>query len=156
MTNNDLPQEREPDQDDPSAVRADQFLAHAPARVWRALTDAELLAKWLMPNDFKAVVGHRFTFLTEPRPEGGFDGVVHCEVLEIDPERLLRISWRGGNLDTTVTWRLAAEGRGTRLFIEHEGFDPQDPGQQYARRVMGGGWRSHMFRRLDTLLAADA
>jgi uncharacterized protein YndB with AHSA1/START domain len=130
---------------DARTIHVDEFLAHPPARVWRALTDPVLLAKWLMPNDFRAVVGHRFTFLTDPRPNVGFDGLVHCEVLAVEPERLLRISWRGGTLDTTVTWTLAPEGRGTRLFLEHDGFDPDDPTQQFSRRIMDGGWRSKVM-----------
>ena len=138
----------------PRTIHVDQFLAHPPARVWRALTDPVVLARWLMPNDFEPVVGHRFTFRTEPRPEAGFDGVTHCQVLEIEPERLLRISWRGGPLDTTVTWRLVAEGRGTRLLLEHDGFDPDDPAQQLARRIMGGGWRSNVLARLEATLGA--
>jgi uncharacterized protein YndB with AHSA1/START domain len=138
---------------DSRTVRVDEFLAHSPARVWRALTDPVLLAKWLMPNDFRPVVGHRFTFLTDPRPNVGFDGVVHCEVLVVEPERLLRISWRGGSLDTTVTWTLASEGRGTRLFLEHDGFDPDDPAQQLSRRIMDGGWRSNVMAALRAALA---
>jgi uncharacterized protein YndB with AHSA1/START domain len=138
---------------DSRTVRVDEFLAHSPARVWRALTDPVLLAKWLMPNDFRPVVGHRFTFLTDPRPNVGFDGVVRCEVLVVEPERLLRISWRGGSLDTTVTWTLASEGRGTRLFLEHDGFDPDDPAQQLSRRIMGGGWRSNVMAALRAALA---
>ena len=53
--------------------------------MWRAITDPESIAAWLMRNDFAPVVGHRFRFHTEPRP--GFDGVVHCEVLEVDEPR---------------------------------------------------------------------
>jgi uncharacterized protein YndB with AHSA1/START domain len=138
---------------DARTVRVDQFLAQPPARVWRALTDPDLLARWLMPNDFRPVVGHRFSFRTEPRPEAGFDGVAHCQVLELERERLLRISWAGGHLDTTVTWRLEPEGRGTRLFVEQDGFDPDDPVQRQAREVMGGGWSSHLMRRLAACLA---
>jgi uncharacterized protein YndB with AHSA1/START domain len=121
--------------------------------VWRALTDPGLLARWLMPNDFVPVVGHRFTFRTTPRPSDGFNGIVHCEVLELEPERLLRLAWRGGQLDTTLTWTLRPEGRGTRLFVEHAGFDPDDPVQRQAFTIMGGGWRSHLWRRLAELLS---
>lgn len=134
------------------AIRTDMFLAHPPEQVWRALTDRELLATWLMPNDFEPRVGHRFAFQTEPVPAQGFDGVVHCEVLElVEPERL-RISWSGGNLDTTVTWSLVPEGRGTRLFLTHEGFDGDDPGQQATRRILEGGWTGHLARRLGDCL----
>lgn len=139
--------------DDLRAIRLDQYLAHPPAKVWRALTEPELLARWLMPNDFRAEVGHRFTFTTHPRPNAGFDGVVYCQVLELDPERLLKISWSdGGKADWTVTWRLEAEGKGTRLFLDHEGFDPDDPVQQMSRRIMGGGWRSGHFRAIEAIL----
>jgi uncharacterized protein YndB with AHSA1/START domain len=140
--------------DELTGVHVDQFLAHPPDRVWQALTDPDLLARWLMPNDFAPVRGHQFTFTTQPRPD--FDGIVHCAVLDIEAERLLRISWRGGTaLDTTVTWRLVPEGRGTRLFLAHDGFDPDDPGQQAVRRIMGGGWRSRVLARLATCLAGE-
>ncbi|MEV4656382.1 SRPBCC domain-containing protein [Micromonospora sp. NPDC049301] len=133
-------------------IRVDQFLPHPPAKVWRVLTDPDLIARWLMQTDFVPVVGHRFTFRTDPRP--GFDGIVHCEVLDLDPQRLLRWSWRGGSLDTVVTWTLAAEGRGTRLFLEHSGFDPDDPLQQRTYALLDGGWRSHVWRRLTKVLDA--
>jgi uncharacterized protein YndB with AHSA1/START domain len=133
-------------------VRVDEFLPHTPTRVWKALTDPDLLAKWLMPNDFRPVVGHRFTFRTDPRPNVGFDGVIHCEVLAAEPERLLRFTWRGGPLDTTVTWTLAPEGRGTRLFLEHDGFDPDDPAQQFTRQILDGGWRSNVMSALRSAL----
>ncbi|MDN3356979.1 SRPBCC domain-containing protein [Actinomadura sp. DC4] len=141
---------------EPRAVRVDEFLPHAPARVWRALTDPDLLAEWLMPNDFQPVAGHRFTFRTDPRPNAGFDGVVHCEVLDVEPERLLRFSWRGGPLDTTVTWTLVPEGRGTRLFLEHDGFDPDDPAQRFTRRILDGGWRSNVMSALRAVLDQTA
>ncbi|PWR06013.1 ATPase [Micromonospora acroterricola] len=133
-------------------IRVDQFLPHPPTKVWRVLTDPDLIARWLMQTDFVPVVGHRFTFRTDPRP--GFDGIVHCEVLDLDPQRLLRWSWRGGSLDTAVTWTLVAEGRGTRLFLEHSGFDPDDPLQQRTYALLDGGWRSHVWRRLAKVLDA--
>ena len=45
--------------EDLRAIHVDEYLAHPPARVWRALTDPDLLATWLMRNDFRRVVGHR-------------------------------------------------------------------------------------------------
>ncbi|MFD0900906.1 SRPBCC family protein [Actinomadura sediminis] len=137
------------------AIEVDEFLPHPPAQVWRALTDRDLLARWLMPNDFEPAVGHRFTFTTRPIPNIDFDGTIDCEVLEIDEGRLLRISWGGGGLDTTVTWRLAAEGTGTRLFIEHRGFDLDDPAQQFAFKGMDSGWRTGVLRALQDLLADE-
>ena len=63
------------------AIRVEYDLAQPPRKVWRALTESDLLGRWLMPNDIKAQVGHRFTFKTAPAL--GFDGVVHCKVLEV-------------------------------------------------------------------------
>jgi len=144
-------------QDDLTTILVDVYLPHPPARVWHALTDPETLARWLMPNDFKPVVGHQFTFQARPVPGVGFSGVIECEVLDLRPEEVLIISWRdasGGNsLDTTVTWRLHPEGHGTRLFLEHAGFDPDDALQQMSRSIMRSGWGGRIMRQLDE--AAD-
>ncbi len=94
---------------------------HPRERVWRALTTREALAQWLMPNDFVPQVGHRFEFRTDPAP--GFDGIVRCEVLELDPPRRMVWSWRGGSIDTRVTFELEARGEGaTRLRFSQTGF----------------------------------
>ena len=133
------------------AVELERFYPHPPAAVWRALTDAELLAQWLMPNDIAPVVGHSFTFTTKPVAE--FDGVVHCTVLEVDVEHRLAFSWRSNSgLDTTVTWTLQAEAGGTLLRLAHEGFDTADPLQRIAFDAMGGGWRGHIADRLAATL----
>lgn len=142
--------------DDPRAIRIDEFLAHPPARVWRALTDPDLIARWLMPNDFKLEVGHRFTFHTDPVPQAGFGGTGHSEVLDFEPEKMLRISWctapgDASSLDSTVTFTLVPEGTGTRLFLVHEGFDPDDAYQMVARRFMGSSWRG-VAGRIDAAL----
>ena len=139
-----------------TSIHVDELLGHPPAVVWRALTEPDLLARWLMPNDFAPVAGHEFTFRAVPLPDAGFDGVVRCRVLDVEPARLLRIRWRGGRLDTTVTWRLVPEGRGTRLLLDHEGFDPDDEIQRRALRGFGGGWRGHVVARLRELLDALA
>lgn len=143
--------------EDRTAVHVDEFLPFPPDRVWDALTDSDLLARWLMPNDFKPVVGHRFTMTAKPNPHTGFSGTVRCEVLELRPVELLSISWadadRADPWETVVTWTLRPEGRGTRLFLEHRGFDPDDPVHQLTRAIMGGGWRSMTFRRIRSVLA---
>ena len=52
------------------SIVVDYDLAQSPAKVWRALTEPELVAAWLMPNDLRAEVGHRFTFRAQPMPGG--------------------------------------------------------------------------------------
>ncbi|PPL02323.1 SRPBCC family protein [Parapedobacter indicus] len=99
-----------------------------PEVVWEYLTDSELLAQWLMPNDFKPVVGHRFQFGTKPKLKLGFDGRIYCEVLEVIPCEKLVYSWKGGlskenpSLDSIVVWTLIPTVGGTVLKLEHKGF----------------------------------
>ncbi|WP_046499906.1 SRPBCC family protein [Streptomyces odonnellii] len=144
--------------DDLTAVRVDQFLAHPPAKVWRALTEPELIAQWLMPGDFRLEVGHRYTMHVPALPATGFSGTISAEVLAFEPETMLRVGWRDADpdgaagADWTITWTLRAEGRGTRLFLAHEGFDPDHPLQQRAHRIMAVGWRSRTMSRLISLL----
>ncbi|UGY15905.1 SRPBCC family protein [Bradyrhizobium septentrionale] len=127
------------------AITVEKVLPYAADKIWRTLTTSDLLVKWLMPNDFVAVVGHRFNFRT--RPIGGWDGVVHCEVLDYDPPRLLRYSWKGGadtnpeygsKLDSVVTWTLTPVEGGTQVRMVHDGF--VFPGNRYAFDMMSPGW----------------
>jgi uncharacterized protein YndB with AHSA1/START domain len=147
-----------PPDDDPTVIRVDQFFPHPPAKVWRALTDPELLEQWLMPGagGFRLQVGHRYRMTGVPRPNTGFSGVVEVRVLGYDVERMLRLRWADADPDNpadwTLTWTLEQEGRGTRLFLVHEGFDPDDPAQLMARKIMDGGWRSHVMRSLGEAL----
>lgn len=126
-------------------------LSHPPAKVWRALTQPELLAKWLMANDMQAVIGHRFTFKVDMKPTPSWDGVVHCEVQEIELHKRLRYSWRGGPLDTVVTWTLReTSSGGTVLRLEQSGFRPSD-GQAVFFDGARQGWQSKAQRLADTL-----
>lgn len=127
------------------AIVVEQVLPYPPEKIWRTLTRSELIAKWLMPNDFEPVVGYRFTFQT--RPMGDWDGIVRCEVLACEAPRLLRYSWKGGSdsnpaygsrLDSTVTWTLAPVEGGTQLRMVHDGFDL--PGNRFAYEAMSPGW----------------
>ena len=147
-----------PDDGDLTTIRVDQFLPHPPAKVWRALTEPALLAQWQMPGseNFRLEVGHRYTMTSVPRPNANFSGTVDVQVLAFEPERMLCVRWADADpsrpADWTITWTLEQEGRGTRLFLVHEGFDPDDPAQLMARKIMDGGWRSHVLRALGQML----
>ena len=132
------------------AIEVDYDLAYRPEKVWRTLTEPDLLAKWLMPNDIAPRVGHRFTFQTDPVPAAGFDGVVHCEVLAVEKNRRISYAWRGGQIDTVVTWTLTATAAGTRLHLEHGGFRPED---EMAFKGLGEGWRKMKGGRILEVLA---
>jgi uncharacterized protein YndB with AHSA1/START domain len=135
---------------DTQSIAMEFDLPHPPAKVWRALTEPELLAKWLMTTDMKLAVGKAFTFKMPPTQ--GWDGVVNCEMKEIEPHNRLRYSWGSLGLVTVVTWTLASTSKGgTRLRLEQSGF-PIDKGQ---RRFFEGakmGWQSMAGQRLPQVL----
>jgi len=131
---------------EPDLIRCDQFIARPPEAVWQALTDPELHAQWWAAGDVRAEVGHRFTL--DMGPWGQQD----CQVIAVEPGRLLCYSFEGGGLATTITWRLEPEGVGTRLFLHHEGFDLDSPLGRKALDGMGSGW-PQVLARLGKLLA---
>jgi uncharacterized protein YndB with AHSA1/START domain len=104
------------------------FFAHPPETVWEYLTNSELLALWLMKNNFQPVVGADFQFMTGSIPSLNFDGVFYCKVLEIVPYKKLSYSWTSGpgdgkiTLDSVVVWKLNATDKGTELALEDSGF----------------------------------
>jgi uncharacterized protein YndB with AHSA1/START domain len=142
--------------EDLTSIKVDQFFPHPPELVWRVLTDSELMARWLMRNDFKPEVGHSFTFHSKPVPGADFSGTGASEVLAVEAPKLLSISWKDAEKpdgpETTVTWRLEPEGRGTRMFLEHTGFDLDDAQQQAMRKIMNGGWRGIVATGFGTVL----
>ncbi len=136
------------------AIVVEEVLPHPAEKIWRVLTQSEFLQQWLMPNDFQLVAGQRFQFRTQPM--GDWDGVVHCQVLEILPLRRLRYSWVGGSdnnqeygsrLNSTVTWTLTPVPEGTRVRMEHDGFGPQN---EFAFKMMSPGW-GHVLARISTV-----
>jgi uncharacterized protein YndB with AHSA1/START domain len=125
-------------------IRVDQYVAAPPDRVWRMLTESELVRLWLAEGQVAAVVGHQFT-LDMP----GY-GKQPCKVLEVDePHRFVytfAAAW-------TLAWRLEPEGAGTRVFLEHSGFDMTDTRMAEAFNRMGTGWRDVVLPRLATSAA---
>lgn len=105
----------------PEPVIVDCDLDAPPEKVWRALTQPELMAAWLAEADIKPEVGHRFELTSEIGP-------VECEVLTADPKRELRLSWRerdedGELVDSEVSFVLTPTiDGGTRLRLVHDGF----------------------------------
>lgn len=158
-------------------IRIERVLPYALEHVWRALTERERLASWLMENDFEPRLDHAFTF--RMKPQRGWDGVTHCQVIELEPPRRVAYTYRSGasgektlscagvdsraadrvakniftELDTVLRFTLApdAEGReATRVVLEHTGFR----GWKLAivGVVMHFGWR-RVLKRLEATLA---
>jgi uncharacterized protein YndB with AHSA1/START domain len=109
-------------------IHHDYFFPHPPEVVWEYLTTPELMSQWLMPNDFLPLIGHDFTFRTNPIPSLNFDGICYCKVLEINAPEKLSYSWKCGpgegkiTLDSVVVWTLRSKEDGTDLTLDHTGF----------------------------------
>ena len=115
-------------------IRLEHVYKQAPDKVWKALTDPALVARWWATGDVRAEVGHRFDM------DMGKWGKQPCEVLAVEPERLFSYRFAEPTLNTIITFRLAPEGTGTRLTLTHEGFDLDSPMGRQALEGMKPGW----------------
>ena len=101
---------------------------HSPGKVWRAMTDPELIPYWTSTGKgaraegFEPVAGTRFQFVAKPMP--GWRGIVDCEVLEVRERELLHYTWVGaeGETPSHVRYRLEPTADGTRFTYHHTGF----------------------------------
>jgi uncharacterized protein YndB with AHSA1/START domain len=129
------------------AISFDLALPHRPEKVWRALTEPELLAQWLLPvQEFALERGAAFRFSAPPQP--GWDGTVQCRIVDLEPPVRLSYRWVVGDLDTLVTFTLTPIPEGSRLVIVQSGF------VEAQKRNWGGaryGWDLMGNRLIDLL-----
>ncbi len=114
------------------SVVVEREIPYPPDRIWRALTQPQLIEEWLMKNDFEPVVGHGFNLRADW-------GTVDCRVLAVEPNRMLSYTWNAYGLESVVTWTLTPTSTGTRLRMEQAGFRPDQP--QYYEGAKGGWQR---------------
>ncbi len=131
-------------------LRKERVYDHPPEAVWVALTDPRALAEWLMPNTFKAEVGCKFEFMTDPHWACGAHRT-ECEVLELEPNRRMVWSWtmtdkkKGKTYPPLhITWELSPEGSGTRLRFTQTGMEGHKRSQMF---MMNMGW-GYMVKKL--------
>ncbi len=105
-----------------------------------------------MKNDFKLTVGHHFNL------RGDWGGVLDCEVLAIEPNRMLSYTWDHAHVDNTynlrsvVTFTLTATSTGTHLRMEQTGFRSDQP------QAFGGakfGWQKFLENLAQVLARQD-
>jgi uncharacterized protein YndB with AHSA1/START domain len=108
------------------SVIVEREFAFPPEKLWRALTQPHLIEEWLMKNDFKPVVDHRFNLRADW-------GAVDCQVLTVELNRTLSYTWNvtrdddPGGLQSVVTWTLTPTSGGTHLRMEQSGFRSDQP-----------------------------
>lgn len=128
--------------DDTKTLIVEREMPHSLEKIWRALTQEPLIEEWLMKNDFKPVVDYRFDLRADW-------GVVNCQVLAIEPNKLLSYTWESLGLKSAITWTLTPTSSGTHLRMEQSGFRAE---QQQAYEGAKGGWQQ-FFANLEQVLA---
>lgn len=112
--------------------------------VWDCLTDPSAVRDWFGPH-----------MALDARPGGGFrevwqDGartvVTSGEVLAFAPQRRLVLSWADADWPTrtTVTLTLTPEGAGTRLVLDHAGWQALGPKARDLAAAHRAGWQAHL------------
>ncbi|WP_458686818.1 SRPBCC family protein [Nocardia tengchongensis] len=137
----------------PAAVELGTFFPQPPDVVWRALTEPDLLQRWLLrPTGFATTVGTRFRFTT---PDSSIDEII-CQVLTARPREQLTYTWTYPRADYptrwTVDWTLRPQGRGTRLLLTQTGFDIEDRRQKMARNAVERSWKRLVLPRLGEVI----
>lgn len=139
---------------DKAAVELDQFVPHPPEVVWRALTEPDLVARWFAKTTgFSATLGCTFIVEIPSTPPAE----VACEVLTVEPYQRFTHTYTDlrGNPPARwmVDWRLEQQGRGTRILLNHTGFDVEDQRQRMARNAAERSWNNQLLPGLAKLVA---
>ena len=124
------------------SVVLEKEFPYSPDKIFRALTERHLIDEWLMSNNFKPIVGHRFEFDAQW-------GKVECEVLAVEPNKTVAYTWGDHDLKTTVTWTLTPTATGTIVRMEQVGFRPSQPRYYHGAKL---GW-PRFFENLEEVLA---
>lgn len=127
-----------------TVIRKEITLGAKRASVWRYLEDPNLLAAWLMRNNFSGRVGEGFQFFS--RPARDWDGVLQCRLLEMDPPKKIAFTWDADDVgaETLVTIELFEEGDSTRLRLLHTNFEHAAGDVEKIVRRHDDGWEDHL------------
>ncbi len=92
-------------------LRVERRLRHPPAKVWRVLTERELLKQWFpsdVEGEWRVGAELRFEFL-HGEGEGLTEEQMRGEVLEVEVGRLLAFRWG----DSVIRCEIEADGDGS-------------------------------------------
>lgn len=130
---------------DTRSVVVERDMPFPPEKIWRALTQPHLIEEWLMKNDFKPVLNHRFTLSADW-------GSVDCQVRVVEPNKTLAYTWAAYGLESVVTWTLTPSSAGTHLRMEQSGFLAD---QKQAYHGATAGWKQ-FFDNLEQVVGRTA
>jgi len=127
----------------PNHIHQEVSIDGAPARVYRALTDAAQFGKMTgAPTEIDPAAGGAFSL---------FGGMIFGRNVELDPDRRVVQAWRVKTWEPGVysiaRFELRPEGKGTRIVFDHSGF-PEAEGEHLDK-----GWHANYWEPLRKLLA---
>jgi uncharacterized protein YndB with AHSA1/START domain len=137
-------------------IEREILLEATPARVWRALSNAEEFGRWFGV----ALQGQVFTpgqHTQGPITHPGYEHILFKALIEaLEPERRLALRWHpyavdpavdyAGEPTTLVEFTLQPVDGGTLLRVSESGFDRIPPERRdEAYRMNSGGWSAQML-----------
>ena len=155
-------------------IKLKKVLPYPQDKVWQALTDPQLLGSWFMENNIEPMQGHYFTF--RMKPQKGWDGVTHCEIIAVEPQKHIAYTYRGEatgekalacagihsdtadkltkgiftRLDTILSFTLEPTCGGTILRLEHSGYNGMK--LVLISLIMQMGWKKQLKKKLPKVL----
>lgn len=155
-------------------IKLKKVLPYPQDKVWQALTDPQLLGSWFMENNIEPMQGHYFTF--RMKPQKGWDGVTHCEITAVEPQKHIAYTYRGEatgekalacagihsdtadkltkgiftRLDTILSFTLEPTCGGTILRLEHSGYNGMK--LVLISLIMQMGWKKQLKKKLPKVL----
>jgi uncharacterized protein YndB with AHSA1/START domain len=113
--------------------------------VWRYFSDSDLLAAWLMRNDFTGSIGSNFHFFAQSSSD--WNGHLDCTLLEFEPPKRIVFTWNANNIgtDTVVTIDLLDRGKETQIRLVHANFEGAAGDVNRLIERHDAGWADHLL-----------
>lgn len=155
-------------------IKLKTFLPYTQDKVWQALTDPTILGSWFMENNIVPKPGHYFTF--RMKPQKGWDGITHCEVLSVESPKHISYTYRGEatgekalacagihsdaadkltkgiftRLDTVLSFTIEPTCGGTILSMQQSGYKGWK--LVIISLIMQMGWKKQLTKKLPAVL----